>query len=115
MKKFVLIASIAIWSLGVSAQELNWAKTIDSSRSDNPNSIIESADGGLLTFCNFGSMTDGSPVYYNDIQVGTGCATTANSDNYNALVMKLDSNGDLLWNVYSNCIGTENALRQRLS
>lgn len=102
MKKFVLIASIAAWSLGASAQELNWARTIDSSNSESPNSIIESADGGLLTFCTFGSRTDGSPVYYNGTQVGTGCATTANTDNYNALVMKLDSNGELLWNVYSN-------------
>lgn len=102
MKKFVLIASIAAWSLGASAQELNWARTIDSSNSESPNSIIESADGGLLTFCTFGSRTDGSPVYYNGTQVGTGCATTANTDNYNALVMKLDSDGELLWNVYSN-------------
>lgn len=102
MKKLVLIASIAAWSLGASAQELNWARTIDSSNSESPNSIIESADGGLLTFCNFGSRSDGNPVYYNGKQVGAGCATMANSDNYNALVMKLDSNGELLWNVYSN-------------
>ena len=102
MKKLVLIASIAAWSLGASAQELNWARTIDSSNSESPNSIIESADGGLLTFCTFGSSSDGNPVYYNGTQVGAGCATMANSDNYNALVMKLDSNGELLWNVYSN-------------
>ena len=104
MKKRLLFVSLAACALGAMAQgpSLTWTKLIDGPCGDTPNSLIESSDGKIIAFCNFGSRTDDSPVYYDGVEVGKGCATTANSDNCNALILKTDLDGTKLWSVYSN-------------
>lgn len=104
MKKFLLAASLCIGAFGAIAQTptFNWAKLIDSSNGDLPGSLVVSNDGKMLAFCNFGSKADGDAVFYDGVQVGSGCATTANSDNLNMLLMKIDIDGAKLWNVYSD-------------
>lgn len=101
MKKIVLLASSLLLACGAWAQSLSWAKLIDSANSECPNAIIQSADGAILSLSNFGSAVDGSEVRFGDQVVGKGTATSAASDNYNALIMKTDTNGDVIWSVYS--------------
>lgn len=104
MKKKLLLASLIACSLGAMAQgpTLKWTKLIDSPCNESPLSLIESSDGKIITFSNFGSQTENSPVSYDGTEVGQGCATTSNANNYNALILKTDLDGNKLWNVYSN-------------
>jgi hypothetical protein len=106
MKK-VLLLSLAVTtaiSTFASAPSFLWGKLIDSPQTQDLSSkVVFTTDGNVVSLSQFGSRAATDTIGYDGVKIGTGAATTSNSDNLNLLVIKHNiADGSRMWSVSSS-------------
>jgi hypothetical protein len=90
MKKFYLVISTLSVFISISAQEVKWQKDISSSTQDFLSGMAATIDRQILVF--------GSSI--NQKSAPTSTATPATNKGYDYHVLKLDQQGNKLWDKY---------------
>lgn len=90
MKKFYLVISTLSVFISISAQEVKWQKDISSSTQDFLSGMTTTIDRQILVF--------GSSI--NQKSTPTSTATPATNKGYDYHVLKLDQQGNKLWDKY---------------
>jgi hypothetical protein len=106
MKK-VLLLSLAVTtaiSTFANAPSFLWGKLIDSPQTQDLSSkVVFTTDGNVVSLSQFGSRAATDTIGYDGVKIGTGAATTSNSDNLNLLVIKHNiADGSRMWSVSSS-------------
>ena len=90
MKKILLsiITSLAL-SLGVNAQDFEWAKSVGGSDNERGNSIAVDSTGNVYTTGYFEGTVDFDP--------GTGTTNLTSKGDYDIFIQKVDAAGNFVW------------------
>ena len=100
MKTTIQLFSIFLISLSISAQELEWVKTIGGEGMDIPRKVISDNSGNIYTVGTFNETVNFNP--------NSGSFELTSNGQADIFVQKLDSTGDFLWAISVGGIDNEN-------